>query len=87
MVIETFESLNYFYNKNRTELVLNLILIFIIPTFLIKLKKYFNGGVNHEKPNIKNKIILITGANTGIGKACAKTMAKLGATIICACRD
>jgi len=36
---------------------------------------------------MKNKVVLITGANTGIGKESAKTIAKLGGTVICACRD
>lgn len=36
---------------------------------------------------MKNKIVVITGANTGIGKESAIFIAKLGATVICACRD
>lgn len=29
------------------------------------LKKYFNGGVNYFKPDMSNKVIIITGANAG----------------------
>lgn len=36
---------------------------------------------------MKNKTIIITGANSGIGKAAAIQLAKLGATVIMACRS
>jgi len=40
-----------------------------------------------ERMSIKGKRILITGANTGIGKETAKELARLGAHIIMACRN
>jgi len=37
--------------------------------------------------NLENKTIIITGANSGIGKAAAIQLAKLGATVVMACRS
>ncbi len=37
--------------------------------------------------NLKDKIIIITGANSGIGKAAAIQLAKCGATVVMACRS
>lgn len=37
--------------------------------------------------NIENKTIIVTGANSGIGKAAVMQLAKAGATVIMACRS
>jgi len=39
------------------------------------------------KYNLENKIIIVTGANSGIGKAAAIQLASQGATVIMACRS
>jgi len=40
-----------------------------------------------SKTALKNKIVLITGATSGIGKETARGLAKLAATIVCTTRD
>ena len=52
------------------------------------LKRFFNGGKNQFFPDLTDKIVVITGANTGLGFIAAREMAKLNAkTIIFACRS
>ncbi len=42
---------------------------------------------NRPEINIKGKVVVITGANSGLGKHVALEMAKRGAVVILACRD
>ncbi len=39
-----------------------------------------------KKENMTGKIVIVTGANSGIGKATARQLADLGATVVLACR-
>ncbi|MFW9968578.1 MAG: SDR family oxidoreductase [Candidatus Odinarchaeota archaeon] len=43
--------------------------------------------VNHDSKLMDGKICMITGANSGIGKATAIGLAKLGASLVLVCRD
>ena len=56
-------------------------------TTLALARKYFAGGVCKIKKDLKGQVIIITGSSTGIGKETAKTLAKMGATIILANRN
>ena len=51
------------------------------------LRKYFAGGVCRSKAMLYGKTVIITGANTGIGKETAIDLAKRNARVIIACRS
>ncbi|CRL06704.1 CLUMA_CG019438, isoform A [Clunio marinus] len=70
-----------------------LILIIVLSVFLgiallLLLLRWYMRGSNYTKDTkIDNKVVIITGANTGIGKENAIDFAKRGGKVYIACRD
>ena len=59
----------------------------MLVVLLLAIKHYFNGSINKNWPFLNNKIALITGGNCGIGFETAQELARVGLTLIIACRD
>ena len=51
------------------------------------IKRYYNGGVCHERRDLTNQVVVITGANRGIGFETAVALADMNATVVLACRS
>lgn len=64
-----------------------LILAVIIVILMVVLSWWLQPGKCNSKARLDGKIVIITGANTGLGKETAKDVLLRGATVVMACRD
>ena len=51
------------------------------------LVEYSERNLSPQKYNFESKVVIVTGANSGVGLGTAQAMHKLGATVIMACRS
>ena len=56
-------------------------------SILFYIRKFLHGSKNYLKHSLQNKFIIITGANSGIGKQTALNLLSENAKIIFACRN
>jgi NADPH:quinone reductase-like Zn-dependent oxidoreductase len=71
-----------------TLIVVVVVVVGLLQLVQVYLKTFVWGKLdpqNEEK--VEGKVVLVTGANTGIGKATAQEMAQRGATVVMACRN
>jgi len=61
--------------------------ILLIALLLFLFRMWMQGPKCTSKVSLEGKVVVITGANTGIGKICALDMAKRGGKIILLCRS
>src|SRR5262249_31531578 len=45
------------------------------------------GFMQQANDSMRGKVCLVTGGNSGVGKATAQALAKMGATVVLVCRD
>lgn len=70
------------------QLIIAIIVTGVLVVFsTLRLYCFLTLGKCHSKNKMDGKVVLITGANGGIGKETAKDIAKRGARIILACRN
>jgi len=65
----------------------NCVYVALVSLGLFCLKRYMRGAVYTGTERLDGKVVLITGANAGIGRETALELAARGAHVVMACRD
>ena len=75
------KAVDFFKNNKKAVLAIGGLAV------LTALKLHFRGGVNKADRDIQKQVIVITGGNSGIGRATVEILAKKGCTVIFGARD
>eukprot|EP01036_Dinobryon_divergens_P043124 gene43124-57370_t len=75
------------FTLNATAGVILLLLSIPIKFLMKSLQIRGTGNGEFTKKDLRGKIAIVTGSNTGIGKRTAANLSKMGAICVLACRD
>lgn len=59
----------------------------VVVVLMVLVKRYYNGGVCYANRDLTGKVLVITGGNSGVGKATIEELAHQKCTIIFGARD
>lgn len=63
------------------------LIYFLFDYMFAHVVRLFQGNAPRTEENVDGKVVIVTGANSGLGKYTAEEMAKRGAVVVMGCRN